>query len=169
MANLILTGFMGTGKTTIGRMLAERLNHPFVDMDAAIEQRAGQSIPEIFATQGETGFRQLESEVCQELAAQDGLVIATGGGALVDVNNRDTMAANGVIICLTASPEQLIERMKDTDRPLLQVHDPAQRIRQLLQTRAAAYAALPHHVDTSHLTPEQVMEAILKLWHTQSR
>lgn len=168
MANLILTGFMGTGKTTIGRLIAEHLNRPFVDMDAVIEQRAGMRIPEIFASQGEAAFRQLESHICRELAAQDGLVISTGGGALVDEHNRDTMASTGVIVCLTARPDRLIERMQDTDRPLLQGQDPAQRIQQLLQARASAYAALPHHIDTSDLTPEQVTEAILKLWHTQS-
>lgn len=164
MPNLILTGFMGTGKTTIGRLLAEKVKRPFVDMDDVIIARAGCSIPEIFERQGEGGFRRIEREVCRDLAAQDGLIIATGGGALVEVSNRETMAATGIIVCLTAAPENLVERLQDTDRPLLQSPDPAQRIRELMQARAAAYAAMPHHINTNHQSPEQTMEAVLALW-----
>lgn len=167
--NLVLTGFMGTGKSTLGRLVADRLGRPFVDMDSVIAARAGQPIPAIFAAQGEQAFRALERALCQELAAQDGLVIATGGGALVDPENRAAMQRSGLVICLTASPAALAERLAGAgDRPLLAGDDPAARIAALLADRAAAYAALPHQLDTTTLTPEQVTEAILTLWHTQT-
>ncbi len=167
--NLVLTGFMGTGKSTIGRMIAARLNRPFVDMDVEIERRAGQSIPEIFATRGEEAFRQMERDLCRELAGQRGLVIATGGGALVDPTNRERMIASGIVICLQASPEGLLARLRAeaSTRPLLHSDDPAARIRELLAARAEAYDALPYHIDTTDLSPEDVMEAVLTLWYRQ--
>ena len=167
--NLVLTGFMGTGKSTIGRMIAARLNRPFVDMDAEIERRAGQSIPEIFATRGEEAFRQMERDLCRELAAQRGLVIATGGGALVDPVSRQHMTASGIVICLQASPEALLARLRAeaSTRPLLHGDDPAARIRELLDARAEAYDALPYQIDTTGLPPEDIMEAVLTLWHRQ--
>ena len=167
--NLVLTGFMGTGKSTIGRLVAARLSRPFIDMDEAIEQQAGQTIPEIFNSQGEAAFRRLESQVCAELAARDGLVIATGGGALVNPTNRALMEQSGLIICLTATSEALLERLAGNgNRPLLNKPNPAQEIARLLAARAAAYAVLPHHVDTTALDPEQVTEMIINLWHTQT-
>ncbi len=162
--NLILTGFMGTGKSTVGRLVAERLDRPFIDMDCVLEQRAGQTIPVIFATQGEAAFRQMERNLCQELAIRQGLVIATGGGTLVDMDNQAQLLASGIAICLDASPEVLLDRLRVTDRPLLQSPNPEARIQELLASRAAAYAALPHHIDTTPLTPEETAEAIIQLW-----
>lgn len=163
--NLVLTGFMGTGKTTVGRLVAEQLGRPFVDMDALIEQRAGLSIPAIFATRGEAAFRRMERELCHELAARDGLVIATGGGALIDPVNRALMIGSGVVICLEASPDVLLARLQmQQNRPLLDGSALPERIHALLKTRRAAYAALPYHLDTSALTPRQTMEEILALW-----
>ena len=95
--NLVLTGFMGTGKTSVGRQVAQRLGRPFVDMDVEIEARTGKSIPRIFAEDGEATFRRIESSLCQELGAQVGLVIATGGGALVDPANRAAVAQHGIL------------------------------------------------------------------------
>ena len=167
--NLVLTGFMGTGKTTIGRLVAVRLGLPFVDMDAEIERRTGQPVRAIFAAQGEAAFRQMERDLCRELADRPGQVIATGGGALLDPASRATMIASGLVICLTAAPEALVARLAGADdRPLLQGDDPAGRIRTLIASRSAAYAALPYHVDTTHLAPERVAEAVLDLWHTHS-
>ncbi len=166
--NLVLTGFMGTGKSTVGRLVAARLSRPFTDMDAEIERRAGQSIPAIFATQGEAAFRQMERALCLELAAQRGLVIATGGGALLDPTSRQAMLQSGLVICLTATPEALLKRLSaDQDRPLLQAPDPAVRLRELLDARAEAYATLPHHVDTSALSVQETVEAVLSLWRRQ--
>ena len=168
--NFILTGFMGTGKSTVGRLLAARLGWPFVDTDTRIEALAGQSIPAIFANQGEPAFRRLERTVIQTLAAASGHVIATGGGTLLDADNRAALLDNGLVVCLDADPERLAARLAAAqDRPLLHGADPAARIRALLAERAPLYAALPHHVETTHLSPEAVVEEILALWHTQSR
>jgi shikimate kinase len=167
--NLVLTGFMGTGKSTIGRLAAARLERPFIDMDEEIAQRAGQPIPAIFAAQGEAAFRRMERDLCRELAGRSGLVIATGGGTLLEPGNREAMTRNGVVICLMASPEALVERLRGTsDRPLLHAPDPTVRIRELLAARTAAYAALPYHLDTSALSPEATAEAVLELWHKHS-
>src|SRR5690606_27386423 len=103
--NIVLAGFMGAGKTTVGRLVAHRLGWPFVDADDEIVARAGMSIPEIFARYGEAHFRQIEREVCAELARREHTVIATGGGALVDETNLKTMLASGLVVCLRVSAE----------------------------------------------------------------
>jgi shikimate kinase len=167
--NLVLTGFMGTGKTTAGQIVATRLGRPFIDMDAVIERRAGMTVAQLFETQGEIAFRQMERALCSELSRERGLVIATGGGALVDPANQEMMQQNGVVICLTATPEALLARLRGNgDRPLLHAPDPEARLRELLSARAGAYAALPHHLDTSRLSPEQTAEAIIDLWRKSS-
>lgn len=167
--NLVLTGFMGTGKSTVGRLLAARMERPFVDMDEEIELRAGLSIREIFATQGENAFRQRERSLCRQLAQTEGLVIATGGGTLVDDYNRRLMAEAGLIVCLNTEPEVLLERLKnDMTRPLLQAPDPELRLRELLAARAEAYAALPHHVDNTYLSTDETVEAVIQIWHSQT-
>ncbi len=159
--NIVITGFMGTGKTTVGRLVAERLGRPFVDTDAEIVRRLGLSIPELFAREGEAGFRHIEQRICRFLAAQRGLVIATGGGMLVDAGNRRVMLASGMVVCLGASPEMIEARLKDEadERPLLHGDWHA-----LLEQRQAAYDAIPIQVDTSDKTPEQVVEEIIFLW-----
>lgn len=111
MQNLVLTGFMGTGKTAVGQEVARRLGRAFVDMDAVIETRAGKSIARIFETEGEGPFRQREAALCRELAAQEDLVIATGGGALVDADNRKAFLATSIVICLNASVDQILARV----------------------------------------------------------
>ena len=169
MAHLVLTGFMGTGKSTAGQIVAATLGRSFIDMDTEIERRTGCSIPDLFATQGEAAFRRMERDLCQELAGRDGLVIATGGGALLPEDNRRLMMQHGVVICLTASVEALLARLKgDTGRPLLRGNDPAARLTALMTARADAYRALPHHIDTTHLDPSQTAEAVLSLWHRYS-
>jgi 3-dehydroquinate synthase len=161
MRHLIITGFMGTGKTAVGREVARQLNRRFVDMDTRIEARAGKSIPEIFAQDGEPAFRRMEAALCQELSAHEGLVIATGGGTLVDPRNRALMMETGRVICLDAEPEQILRRVRDNeDRPLLDVDDPRAEIERLLAVRRAAYAAIPWHVDTTDLSIEQVAERV---------
>lgn len=160
--NLVITGFMGTGKTTVGRILAQRLGRPFVDMDALIEKREGRSIEEIFAAEGEAYFRELEAALCRELAPPQGLVIATGGGALVNPVNLALMQSGGLVVCLDGEPEVLWERLATAnDRPLLQGPDGRARLEALLQARQAAYARIPHHVDTTHRSPQEVAEEIL--------
>ena len=163
--NIILTGFMGTGKTTVGQILAARLGYAFVDTDVLIEARTGRSIPTIFAEDGEAAFRQLEREVAAELASRQGLVIATGGRLMLDPVNAAVLGATGRIFCLTATPELILARVladdKAIERPLLQGSDPAARIRQLLAERAPLYAQFAQ-VDTTGLAAEEVSADILR-------
>ena len=164
MTNIVLTGFMGTGKTAVGREVARRLGCPFVDMDAVIEARAGKPISRIFSEEGEPVFRQMEADLCWELAGQDGAVIATGGGALVNPANRETLAASSVLVCLQAGVDEILERVGEAkDRPLLSVSDPGGEVRQLLAARRDAYAAIPWQVDTNGRTPSQIADEIVAL------
>jgi shikimate kinase len=171
--NLVLTGFMGTGKTSVGRIAGERLHMPFVDVDAEIEAREGQAVAEIFRARGEAYFRDVESAVVRALAGRTGVVIATGGGALLRAENRAALAGTGLIMCLEAAPEEIARRLAgDTARPLLGgevASDGASgravtRIRALLDERAPVYAALPYHVDTTGKTPQQVADEVIDLW-----
>ena len=119
-ANLTITGFMGTGKSTVGSIFAERLGRPFVDMDERLEAELGKTIAEVFADDGEEAFRLAEARLCQQLAGETGLVIATGGGALVNDQNRQVLAESGPIVCLTAGIDTVLERVEAfEDRPLL--------------------------------------------------
>jgi 3-dehydroquinate synthase len=164
MSNIALTGFMGTGKSAVGRVVAQRLGRKFVDMDNAIVLRAGKPIPRIFAEYGESAFRALESEVCAELSEQENLVIATGGGALVNADNRRTMTDSGTVVCLNASPDEILRRVGgDDSRPLLNVPDPRARIEELLEVRRAAYQAIPWQIDTTALSIDEVAEQVIGL------
>lgn len=163
-SNIVLTGFMGAGKTAAGQAVADRLGRWFVDMDQVIEQRAGKPVSAIFAQDGEPAFRQMEAALCQELASERNLVIATGGGALVSEANRAALAASGLLICLHAPVDAVLERLGATaDRPLLGGHDRRARVEALMAQRAAAYAAIPHHVDTAGLSVEEVAERVIRL------
>jgi shikimate kinase / 3-dehydroquinate synthase len=162
--NIILTGFMGTGKTTAGRLVADRLGWQFVDLDDRIARAAGKPIPAIFAEDGEQAFRDLETAACRAIEAERNLVVATGGGAVLRAENRAALERAGAVICLEASPEAILARVgDDPDRPMLGEGDRAARIAELLGQRAPAYARAPHHVDTTSLTAEQVAERILAL------
>ena len=164
--NVVLTGFMGTGKSTAGRLLADRIGRPFVDVDTEIAARAGCTIPEIFAERGEAGFRMLEGEVCRDVAGRGGLVIATGGGALLDAGVREALEATGTIVCLTCGVDEILRRLDGAlNRPLLgrSFGDPRRRIERLLAERAEGYAALPHHVDTAGRAPTAVVDTIVGL------
>ena len=164
--NIVLTGFMGTGKTSVGRRLAHRLDLTFVDTDEVIEQRHG-PIPAIFETHGEPAFRAIEADVARDLASQHGLVIATGGGMLVDAENARLLGATGQIFCLVAEPDELHRRItrqaredEARPRPMLDDPDPAGRIAELLQTRAAAYATFPQ-VATTDRDIEAIVDDII--------
>jgi shikimate kinase len=162
-ANIVLTGFMGTGKTTVGRLVAERLGRRFVDTDALIESRHG-PIPELFAEHGEDRFRRLEREVAAELAEQSGLVVSTGGRTMLDPTNEAALGSTGVVVCLAASVGALVERLRDeaAHRPLLRDGDPVERIATLLAERAAGYGRFPQ-VLTDGRTPDQVADAVIAL------
>ena len=157
--NLVLTGFMGTGKTTVGRILADRLGCDFVDTDEIIESRAG-PIHEIFERDGEEAFREMERSVARELANRRGLVIATGGRMMLDDECRSRLAPTADVVCLTAGADTVIERVGDpARRPLLDVPDAPRRVRELLDERAEGYGRFPA-VDTEGRSPEQVADAV---------
>jgi 3-dehydroquinate synthase len=164
MRNIALTGFMGTGKSAVGRAVARRLGWQFIDMDDVIVSRAGKSIPRIFAEDGEPAFRAIEADVCADLSKQERLVIATGGGALVDADNRRTMMVRGTVVCLNASPDEILRRVGgDDNRPLLNVPDPCARIAELLDVRRAAYQAIPWQIDTTALSIDEVAQQVIGL------
>ncbi len=162
--NIVITGFMGTGKTTAGELVSRRLGRRFVDMDDILVERFGKPITAVFRDEGEEAFRTAEAQLCQELAAEHDLVIGTGGGALVNVESRDALAATGTVVCLHADETTLLERLALTsDRPLMQgeVEERRQHIRRLLSQRRLAYGAIPYQIDTTGLTVEQVVDRIL--------
>jgi shikimate kinase/3-dehydroquinate synthase len=162
--NLVLTGFMASGKTAVGRAVADRLGREFVDMDAMIEARAGKPIARIFAEDGEPAFRQIEAALCEELSTRDGLVIAAGGGALVSLANRARMMASGAVVCLTCGVDEIFRRVDgNADRPLLAVTDGRAQIEQLLQARREAYAAIPWQIDTATLSIEAVTDRVIEI------
>jgi len=165
-ANLVLTGFMGTGKSAVGREVARRLGREFVDMDDLIVRRSGRSIPTIFEHLGEAAFRQMEAELCQELGLGKDLVIATGGGALVPEANRRCLEGSGLVICLSCAIDEALQRLAaSSDRPLLEVSDRRSEIMRILESRRDAYAAMPAHLDTATLTVEEAAERVLALWY----
>ena len=157
MGNVVLTGFMGTGKTTVGRLLAAALGYEFVDTDDVIEQRHG-PIPEIFLTDGEAAFRRYEREVATELGTADGLVIATGGRMMLDAAAAAALGATGRVFCLTAELDTVLARVTADgvdNRPMLAGPDVEDRIAELFAARAAAYAAF-EQVPTDRRTPAAV-------------
>lgn len=162
--NIVLTGFMGTGKSVVGREVARRLGRAFVDMDEVIAQRAGMSIPDIFRQYGEEAFRRYERALCEELSKQEGLVIATGGGALVDPHNRELLAASGYLICLDCEVDELFRRLEgDDSRPMLWNENPRQRLIELYRARRLAYAEIPYHLDTTARSLEEIVDEVLQL------
>lgn len=162
-ANLVLIGFMGAGKSVVGKQLARRLGRPFVDTDQVVEQRAGRPIPAIFEAEGEAGFRALERAVVAEVAGRRGQVIATGGGAVTDPANLAALRSSGLIVYLAARPETLAVRVAGSDRPLLAgAADPAARIREILERREAAYRAADVVIETDSLAVPAVVGAVLR-------
>ena len=166
MPQIVLTGFMGTGKTEVGRRLARLLGRPFVDTDDLVAATAGRPVTEIFAAEGEPRFRALERSAVEQACAVPEAVIATGGGTVLDSENRRRLAGAGPIVCLSARPEDILRRVGDpADRPLLAGarHDRLGRIRTLLAERAPTYALAAHIVDTTGLTLDQVVERVRDL------
>ncbi len=164
MKNIVLVGFMGTGKTTIATQLANRLNMRYVSTDGLIEKREKRTINEIFTKSGEDYFRDVESDVIREVSGMEGLVIDTGGGVVMREENLANLKSTGVVICLTADEETIMERTKKyKHRPLLNVEDPKLKIRTLLAKRAPFYAKADHCIDTGKLTIRQVVEKIVEI------
>ena len=168
--NLVLTGFMATGKSTVGRRLAKRLGLRFIDLDTHIEARAGKPIARIFAEDGEPAFRDMERQAVIELSVPAGLAIATGGGIVLNPENLRDLARGGLVVCLSATLDTILRRTAgNTTRPLLQHPDRRARVQHLLQQRAALYAAIPHQIATDDLSPEAIVERIAALYTAESR
>mgnify|MGYP006294449285 CR=1 FL=1 len=163
--NLVLTGFMGTGKSAVGRVLAGRMGRELLDMDAEIECREGCRVSELFARRGEAAFRRCEQALAQELARPSALVVATGGGVVLDPRNVECLQRGGVLVCLLASLPTLLARLADEDsRPLLAGSDRGGRLQRLWQQRRPLYEALPLKVHTDDCTPAEVAERVLALY-----
>ncbi len=167
--NIVLVGFMGTGKTTVGRLLSEQIGMPLVDMDSMIEERAGKSITNIFAQDGEPYFRELEREMVKELATQSGQVVSTGGGIVLNPDNISDFEKTGLVVCLLADAETVLDRVRhDSSRPLL-AGDKEAKIAELLKTRKPLYEAITHCIDTSgRPSPEPTAMEIIVLYKTNN-
>jgi shikimate kinase len=165
IVNIVLVGFMGTGKTAVGMRLAEMLDMRFIDTDDIIEEDSKMSIPEIFSEMGEEHFRELESKAVGKVCKFSRQVIATGGGAVIREQNLQKLRSTGMLFCLDATPEVILQRTSQyTHRPLLQVDDPIGQIRKMLQTRESFYSLADHRIDTSQLTIDQVADRIANLF-----
>jgi shikimate kinase len=163
--SIFLVGLMGSGKTTIGRQLAKRLGRPFLDSDHEIEARTGVRIPTIFEIEGEAGFRRREAQVIADLTQQDApIVLATGGGAVLDAENRRLLRENGWVVYLNVPPSSLWERTRhDRSRPLLQVENPLAKLEALYAARDPLYRESAHFVMTGgNLPPFALCQFLLK-------
>jgi shikimate kinase/3-dehydroquinate synthase len=162
VGNITLIGFMGTGKTEVGRLVAQRLGMEFVDCDALIEKQTGLTVPEIFERSGEPRFRELERRAVARVSGRWGKVVATGGGAPKDPDNMAALKCAGIVACLTARPDVIWERTRASgERPMLAAPDPRARITELLEDRRACYAQADLSIDTSDLTIAQAVEAVI--------
>lgn len=161
--NIFLIGLMGAGKTTVGRALAKKLHRRFIDSDHEIEARTGASIPLIFEIEGEEGFRQRETEAIRDLTAQQGIVLATGGGAILKPENRQCLKAGGVVIYLRASISSILQRTShDKNRPLLQTADPRARLEELARVREPLYLEVADLVvETGRPNVQSLVQTIL--------
>ncbi|MFA5369332.1 MAG: shikimate kinase [Candidatus Omnitrophota bacterium] len=164
MKNIVLVGFMGTGKTLIGRLLARRLKRRRLSLDEMIEEKSGRTISDIFSRHGEEYFRVLEKDVVKSVAGGEGMIIDAGGGVVIDEDNVRRLKLGGVIICLKARPDVIYERtMSGNSRPLLNTPDPVKSIKELLGRRARFYDRADYSIDTSDITPDEVVEKIIDI------
>ncbi len=164
LQNIVLIGFMGTGKSSIGRLLAGKLRYQFLDTDRLIIEHAGMNIPEIFARHGEAHFRDLESALLESLKGKSSRVMATGGGIVVREGNRPLLRELGFVVALTASEEVLFKRVsRNTNRPLLQTENPRETLRTMFAQRRDLYNEVAQvTIDTTDLTQEEVAQSILQ-------
>ena len=167
--NIFLVGPMGVGKSTIGKQVAAKLGLKFTDSDREIQQRTGVDIPTIFEFEGEAGFRKREKAIVDELTQQKGLVLATGGGVVLDSENRQHLAARGLVIYLHCSPKQQYARtQKDRNRPLLQTEDPLAKLQELMEQRDPLYRQVADYVvSTEKRNATAVTKEIVKLFSNE--
>ncbi|MDA8082534.1 MAG: shikimate kinase [Nitrospiraceae bacterium] len=168
--NVVLTGFMGTGKTAVSRELSHILGMKLVDIDAEIEKTAGKRIADIFSESGEAVFRDLETEAIRRCARTGGQIISTGGGAVLRQENMEALRGNGLVFCLDASPGTILSRTSgSSERPLLQTPDPLRRIIELLEYRRPFYEKAGIMIDTEKKTPLQVAEEIAERYRADTQ
>ena len=168
--NLYLIGFMGVGKSAVGRNVARQLSMDFIDSDAAIEGREGRSIAEIFAADGEVAFRTMEQVFVEEGHPPHGVVVACGGGLPLNPAVRERLLEKGVVICLFASVETILQRTRSSDkRPLLQTEDPEGRIRKLLQERESVYMETGIGVCADGRTLGEIARNVIRIYRDQAR
>ena len=166
--NIALTGFMAVGKSAVGRALARKLRRRFVDLDRLIEKAEGMRVRDIFGQKGESYFRQLEKKALAAVLQQEGQVIATGGGVVMDEQNLKMLREKSLLVCLTASPDVLVKRAGNgAKRPLLKGFDRKGRVEELLKQREKNYAQAHAIIDTSQLTVEQIVEKIIHLLNVE--
>jgi shikimate kinase len=163
MKNLILTGFMGTGKTEVGRELARLLTMKLIDIDTEIIKSAKMSINQIFEQFGEQKFRDMETEMIEKVSCEKNVIISTGGGAVLKQENMEALKKTGRVICLMATPETILRRTSGTsERPLLQVEKPLEKVNELLNFREPFYEKADLIIDTEDKTPLQIAEEIIE-------
>ena len=161
--NIYLVGFMGTGKSSVGRELAKRQNKEFIDLDHLIELEEGRKISDIFAKEGESHFRGIETRILRKVSKKNAAVIACGGGIVIIEDNVRIMKESGRIFCLTAEPETILQRTKNnSERPLLNVADPKAQIELLLKKRAPYYKLADEIIDTTNDSIPEVVQKLLK-------
>ncbi|MCH6258023.1 shikimate kinase [Puniceicoccaceae bacterium K14] len=168
--NLYLVGFMGTGKSTIGRQVAQKLGFQFIDSDHAIEEKIGMSIAKLFETEGEAAFRMMEREFIEKGHPVEGCLVSCGGGLVVQPGMLDLVKSKGPAICLLASAETIFERTKNnTNRPLLNVEDPLAKIREMLSIREPIYKQVGAEILTDNRTIADVVSHICRSYKLESK
>ena len=164
MKNIYLVGFMGTGKTAVSLELSNQTSRKRLDLDNIIEALEGRKITQIFSESGEPYFRKLEKKMLAEVSKEKGAIVDCGGGIVLDKDNIDLMKKTGIMVCLSASPQAILERVKDhTHRPLLNVPDPEKKIQELLDFRNEFYQKADFVIDTSILTLREVVKKVLEI------
>lgn len=162
--NIVISGFMGTGKSVTAKELARKLKMEFIDMDQIIEEIQGVSISDIFAKYGEKYFREQENKLVKELSQKENMVIATGGGTLLSSDNARMLGQAGEIVCLYADSQTIYNRVKrKNDRPLLKGEDILSEIEHLLKERKKIYANIKWKIDTTNLSVQEVVDKIIEL------
>ena len=162
--NIYLIGFMGTGKSTVGKLIAQRLGMDYMDTDSMVEAKAGMTVSQIFEDFDEEAFRKLETEILKEVTERKNLIVSTGGGIVVTKGNMELMKKKGKLVTLMSSPELIYDRIKDDrGRPLLEVDSPLDEIKRLIYERAPFYINADFIVETSELTAEEAAEEIIRL------
>ena len=161
MDNVVLFGFMGCGKSTVGALLARKTGRPLLDTDGYLEQKYGRSIPQIFASDGEETFRRMERQVCRELAGREGLILCCGGGTVLDEENADILAQSGVMVFLDAAFPLCYDRIRESDRPLVRQNS-REQLEALYEARRPHYLAAADLVVDAGQPADQIARHILK-------